>query len=65
MRDMAFGVLVVGMIMGLAAAAALLPSDAGLFLAVLSYVAVGSLTLLSVIMVAIVTEPADDDRETR
>ena len=60
---MAFGVLVVGMIMGLLAAVAIMPSDAGLLLAATSYVAVGTLTFMSVIFFAMLTDAAPDNGE--
>ncbi len=58
---MAFGVLVVGMIMGLLAAIAIMPSDAGLLLAATSYIAVGTLTFMSVIFFAMLSDGSPED----
>ena len=60
---MAFGILVLGMIMGLVAAVAVIPSDAGLFLAGASYVAFGVLTCMSVVLFAMFSDARGEDRE--
>ncbi len=61
---MAFGILIVGMLMGLLASATVLPSDASVLTMALSYMVVGTLTFMSVVCFAMLGSDAEDAAET-
>ena len=60
---MAFGTLMLGMMMGLLAVATVIPSDAGMLTIALSYVLVGTLTFMSVVLFAMLNDTHDDASE--
>ncbi len=60
---MAFGTLMLGMMMGLLAVATVIPSDAGMMTIALSYVLVGTLTFMSVVLFAMLNDTHDDASE--
>lgn len=60
---MAFGILVVGMLMGLLAATTVVPADAGLLTMALSYIVVGTLTFMSVVFFAMLSGDVDEATE--
>ncbi len=57
---MAFGILVVGMLMGFLAATTFIPADAGLFTMALSYIVAGTLTFMSVVFFAMLEGDSQD-----